>query len=50
MTEDSGLHKYFGELEWAVMTAVWDAQPVTVSQVREILNAAGEQSWAYTPI
>ena len=45
-----GLEKFFGELELAVLEAVWVHQPVNVGKVLETLNETSERTWAYTTI
>lgn len=45
----TGLQRFFGELELAVMEVVWEHQPLSVSGVLEKLSDE-THSWAYTTI
>lgn len=46
----SGLGKFLGELEFAVMDILWNREPATVSDVLETLNQDKERQLAYTTI
>jgi predicted transcriptional regulator len=46
----SGLEKFLGELELAVMEMVWNRQPATVADVLAALNQAGGRQLAYTTV
>lgn len=46
----SGLEKFFGELELAVMNLVWDLGSATVSDVLERLNQEKDRHLAYTTV
>jgi predicted transcriptional regulator len=45
----SGLEKFLGELQLAIMEIVWERQPIKVADVLTILNEAG-RNLAYTTV